>query len=111
MKTHKPSSVRSVVTLGSAVYGEAIERRLTTHNPFARLRLPEAASGPKRNLSPSDVHALIDGATDLMRPFVATVAFTGGRVEPKPTRGFEPRTPSLRGTFEATLAVVRSCTP
>lgn len=80
LSTHKPSSVRSVATLGNTVYGEAMERGLTTHNPFSRLRLPEAAKGPKRNLSPSDVHALIDGATDLMRPFVATVAFTGARI-------------------------------
>jgi hypothetical protein len=57
-----------VAAVGSAAFGEAIERGLTTHNPFARLRLPEAASGPKRNLSPDDVHALIAGTTDLMRP-------------------------------------------
>lgn len=80
LKTHMPSSVRSVATLGSAVYGEAIERRLVSHNPFTRLRLPESASGPRRNLSPDDVHSLIDGTTDLMRPFVATIAFTGMRV-------------------------------
>ena len=72
--------MRSITTLGSAVFGEAIERRLATHNPFTRLRLPEAAKGPKRNLTPADIHALIDGATDLMRPFVATIAFTGARV-------------------------------
>src|SRR5262249_36145306 len=80
LKMQKPSSVRSIATLGSSVYGEAIERRHAQHTPFARLRLPTAHSGPKRNLSPDNVFALIDGATDLMRPFVATVAFTGGRI-------------------------------
>ena len=66
--------------LGSTVYSEAIRQGYATHNPFTDLGLPTGASGPKRNLSPDDVFALIDGATDLQRPFVATVAFTGGRV-------------------------------
>jgi integrase len=80
LRTQKPSSVRSIATLGSSVYGEAIRRDIVGHNPFTGLGLPTGASGPKRNLTPEDVHALIDGATDLQRPLVATLVYTGGRV-------------------------------
>jgi integrase len=79
-----PSSLATIMRLGSAIVGHAE----IDNNPFAgprgkakrRSRRGVVAAGPKRNLSPEDLDALVAGATDLQRPLLAMLAETGARV-------------------------------
>jgi integrase len=78
-RTMKPSSVKSIMAVGSRVY--TLHRNAARHNPFAGIELSgRVASGPRRNVTSEEAYALIDAATPLTKPLVATIVHTGGRI-------------------------------
>ena len=78
-RTLKPSSVKSVLAVGSRVY--TLHRAAVRHNPFQGIELSgRVAAGPKRNVTSEEAFALIDAATELMKPLVAVIVHTGGRI-------------------------------
>jgi len=75
----KPSSVKSILAVGSRLY--TLNRRAARSNPFQGVELAgRIASGPKRNISTEQAFALIEASTPLMKPLVAVIVHTGGRV-------------------------------
>jgi len=83
-KKMAPSSLATIMRLGSAIVGHAE----IDNNPFAapkgkakrHQRRGAVASGPKRNLGVGDIDALIAGTTDLQRPMLTLLAETRCRI-------------------------------
>ncbi len=75
------TTIGSVVGLLSAVFSTVcVPHGFASANPSDGVALPKKNSGARRILDVEETHRLIDGATEKMRPLVATLALTGLRV-------------------------------
>jgi integrase len=79
---YSPHTIRAVLTPLGRALNTAVRRRLIPSNPMTRLERGERPSPTRREtrmLSTEEIGRLLDAASPLYRPLIATALFTGVR--------------------------------